>query len=163
MRARRFLAAAFGMVALVGMQDRAVASTPSVRGSGTIVLPAAYGDLAGDTVVFRLHAQSDGTTRGRFNVVHRDDAGGLYGHVIGDITCVSGSEGVVATTGVIRHAWFRDFPGSAVLGMAAAITVADDGPGDLLGFDFEFFDSNIVPCAAVPAAIPVQRGNFVVH
>ena len=66
---------------------------------------------------------------------------------VGDITCVSVSEGFAETTGIIRHAWFRDFPGSLVVDSAVAITVADNGRNDALGFDFEFFEGReILPC-----------------
>jgi hypothetical protein len=96
--------------------------------------------------------------------VHVDDAGGLYAHAVGDITCVSVSDGVAVTTGIIRQAWFRDFPGSLVVGTAVAITVADHGRNDALGFDFEFFEGReILPCEAVPPVIRLARGNFAIR
>jgi hypothetical protein len=129
-----------------------------------ITLPQAYGDVAGDQVLFQLRAQGGQAPPGRFNVVHVDNAGGLYAHAVGDITCVSVSDGVAVTTGIIRHAWFRDFPGSLVVDTAVAITVADNGRNDALGFDFEFFEGReILPCEAVPSVIRLARGNFTIR
>ncbi len=129
-----------------------------------ITLPPQYGDVAGDRVLFQLQAQGGRAPWGTFNVVHVDDAGGLYAHAVGDITCVSVSEGVAVTTGTIRHAWFRDFPGSLVVDTAVAITVADNGKNDALGFDFEFFDGEeILPCDAVPPVIQLARGAFTIR
>jgi hypothetical protein len=167
MRARRFATALVVMSSIVGLgwTDAAGAATgPEVRGAGTITLPAVFGDLAGDRVIFQVHAAGSGpTARGRFTVTHLDDAGGLYGRVEGDITCMTVDGKVAVTTGSIRHAWFRDFPGSAVVGDAVAITVADNGLVDTLGFDFEFFPSMIVPCGAVGSFVKVERGNFIVR
>jgi len=164
MRARWLVVAAGVMVGLVGLGGSVSASpAPSINGSGTITLPAEYGDFAGDPVIFQLQAQGGVSASGRFNVVHLDDAGGLYAHVVGDVTCVSVSEGIAVTTGIIRHAWFRDFPGSQVVDMAVAITVADRGRSDALAFDFEFFGSDIAPCGAISRFIPIDRGNFTVR
>lgn len=169
MRTRRLMATtAVGVMAgLASFGAGAGASPgPSVHGSGTVTLPAEFGELAGDPVVFTLQARGSGATAsGRFNIVHRDDAGGLYAHLVGDVTCTSIADGVAVTTGIIRHAWFRDFPGSLVVGTAVAITVADDGAGDEVGFDFEFFeeDSNIAPCTRVEPFAPVERGDFTVR
>ena len=89
---------------------------------------------------------------------------GLYAHVVGDITCVSASDGVAVTTGIIRHAWFRDFPGSTVVDTGVAITVADSGTSDALGFHFEFFDGReILPCEPLPPVIPLMRGRFTIR
>ena len=129
-----------------------------------ITLPPAYGDLAGDQVLFQLRARGGHAPSGTFNVVHIDDAGGLYAHVVGDITCVSASDGIAVTTGIIRHACFRDFPGSLVVNTGVAITVADDGTSEALGFDFEFFEGReILPCEAMPPVIPVTRGRFTIR
>lgn len=170
MRARRFVTAvsvtAVGvMVSGIGVGGEAWAiRQPAVRGAGTVILPPAFGDFAGDPVSLQVHAAGSGTAAaGRFSVVHRDDAGGLYARAHGEITCMTVADGVAVTTGVIRHAWFRDFPGSSVEGSAVAITVADDGPRDVIGFDFEFFGSTIVPCGAVPPFLVVERGNFTVE
>ncbi len=166
MRARRFLASAIVVVGLVGFTGTAEAVPgPSVSGAGMIILPPEYGDLAGDPVLFQLRAQVGQAGSGTFHVVHLDDAGGLYAHVVGDITCVSVSDGIAVTTGIIRRAWFRDFPGSVVVDTNVAITVADNGRNDAIGFDFEFFDDDSVipPCADVPPGIPVARGNFTVR
>ncbi len=168
MRTGRLVAtmAAGVLAGLVGFGAGAGASPgPSVHGSGMVTLPAAFGDFGGDPVLFQLQAHGSGqTASGRFNVVHRDDDGGLYAHAVGDVTCVSVVDGVATTTGIIRHAWFRDLPGSAVVGMAVAITVADNGTEDVLGFNFEFFDgATIAPCTPVTPFLPVARGDFVVR
>ncbi|MGI8809571.1 MAG: hypothetical protein ACR2KK_17365 [Acidimicrobiales bacterium] len=129
-----------------------------------ITLPPEYGDEAGDQVLFQLVAQSGQAPSGTFNVVHIDDAGGLFAHLVGDLTCVSVADGIAVTTGTIRHAWFRDFPGSLVVGTAVAITVADNGRNDAIGFDFEFFERReIRPCEAVPPVIRLARGNFTIR
>ena len=129
-----------------------------------ITLPSEYGDVAGDQVLFQLRTQGGQAPSGTFNVVHIDDAGGLYAHVVGDITCVSTSDGLAVTTGIIRHAWFRDFPGSLVVNTGVAITVADNGTSDALGFDFEFFDGReILPCEPLPPVIPLTRGRFTIR
>ena len=165
MRARRFVASAVVVVGLAGLGGTAAAfPAPYVSGAGMITLPPEYGDLAGDQVLFQLRTQRGPAPSGTFNVVHIDDAGGLYAHVVGDITCVSVADGIAVTTGVIRHAWFRDFPGSLVVDTDVAITVADNGLNDALGFNFEFFDGEeILPCDAVPPVIPVARGNFTIR
>jgi len=165
MRTRRFLVGAAVVAGLGSFGGAAAASPgPSVSGAGIITLPPEYGDVAGDQVLFQLQAQGGQVPSGTFSVVHVDDAGGLYAHLVGDITCVSVSDGVAVTTGIIRRAWFRDFPGSLVAGTAVAITVADNGRNDAIGFDFEFFDGReILPCEAVPPGIRIARGNFTIR
>ena len=165
MRTRRFLVGAAVAAGLVSFGGAAAASPgPSVSGAGIITLPPQYGDEAGDQVLFQLQAQGGQARSGTFNVVHVDDAGGLFAHAVGDITCVSVSDGVAVTTGIIRHAWFRDFPGSLVVNTGVAITVADNSTGDALGFDFEFFEGReILPCEAVPSVIRLARGNFTIR
>lgn len=129
-----------------------------------ITLPPEYGDEAGDQVLFQLQTQGGKAPSGKFNVVHIDDDGGLYARLTGDITCVSVSDGTAVTTGIIRHAWFRDFPGSLVVNTAVAITVTDNGRNDALGFDFEFFEGEeILPCEAVPPVIRLDRGAFTIR
>lgn len=128
MRTRRFLVGAAVVAGLGSFGGAAAASpAPSVSGAGIITLPPEYGDVAGDQVLFQLQARGGQAPSGTFNVVHVDDAGGLYAHAVGDITCVSVADGVAVTTGIIRHAWFRDFPGSLVVDTSVAITVADNG------------------------------------
>ena len=165
MRARRFLVGAAVAAGLVNLSGAAAASSaPSVSGAGMITLPSQYGDAAGDQVLFQLRAQGGQAPSGTFNVVHIDDTGGLYAHVVGDITCVSTSDGIAVTTGIIWHAWFRDFPGSLVVNTGVAITVADNGTSEALGFDFEFFDGReILPCEAMPPVIPLTRGRFTIR
>ena len=165
MRARRFLAGAAVVAGLGSFGGAAAASPgPAVSGAGVITLPPEYGDVAGDQVLFQLQTRGGQAPSGTFSVVHIDDAGGLYAHAVGDITCVSVSDGVAVTTGIIRHAWFRDLPGSLVVDTAVAITVADNGTNDALGFDFEFFDSReIPPCDTVPPVIRLARGNFTIR
>ena len=165
MRARRFLAGAAVVAGLGGLGGAAAASPgPAVSGAGMITLPPEYGDVAGDQVLFQLRAQGGQTPSGTFTVVHIDAAGGLYAHAVGDITCASVSDGVAITTGTIRHAWFRDFPGSLVVGTAGAIAVADNGTSDAMGFDFEFFDGReILPCEPLPPVIPLTRGRFTIR
>jgi hypothetical protein len=165
MHTRRFVAAVVGIASLVAFApDVAAAPEPSVRGAGIVTLPSWFGDVAGDRVVFGLNARGTGqAATGTFNVVHLDDAGGLYAHANGEVTCVSVADGMAVTTGIIRRAWFRDFPGWDVTGTAAAITVADGGSNDVLGFDFEFFPSSITPCCKVEPFAPVEQGNFTVR
>ena len=127
-----------------------------------ITLSPEYGDVAGDQVLFQLRTQGGQAPSGTFNVVHIDDAGGLYAHAVGDITCVSAS-GVAVTTGIVRHAWFRDFPGSLVVGTAVAITVAANSTNDALGFDFELDGRDILPCEPLPPVIPLTRGGFTIR
>lgn len=125
-----------------------------------MTLPSEYGDFAGDRVLFQLRASGSGElTSGQFNIVHLDDTG-VYAHLVGDVTCLAVTDGLAVATGIIRHAWLQDVPGSAVVGTAAAITVADGGENDVLGFDFEFFESTIAPCGEETPFIPVDRGNF---
>ena len=132
--------------------------------SWVTTLPPEYGDVADDQVLFRLQTHGARAPAGTFSVVHVDHAGGLYAHAVGDITCVSVSDGVAVTTGIIRHAWFRDFPGSLVVDTAVAITVADNGANDAVGFDFEFFDGREIPlCDAVPPVIRLARGDFTIR
>ncbi len=129
-----------------------------------ITLPPEYGDVAGDQVLFQLRTQGGQTPSGTFNIVHIDDDGGLFAHLTGDITCVSVADGIAVTTGIIRHAWFRDFAGALVVDTAVAITVADNGRNDALGFDFEFREGReILPCEAVPPAIRIARGSFTIR
>jgi len=151
-------------VALVGFGGGANASSaPSVNGSGVITLPADYGDFAGDTVLFQLQTYVGGAAVGRFNVVHLDEAG-LYARIVGDLTCVTVANGLAVTTGIARHVFIRDVPGaSEAEGTAIAITVADRGTHDALGFDFEFFGSEIQPCGAITRVIPLAQGDFVVR
>ena len=165
MRVRRFLVGAAVAAGLVAFSGAAAASpAPFVSGAGMITLPPEYGDVAGDWVLFQLRAQGGQAPSGTFNVVHLDDAGGLYAHAVGDITCVSVSDGIAVTTGIIRHAWFRDFPGSLVVNTGVAITVADNGTSDALGFDFEFFEGReILPCEPLPPVIPLTRGGFAIR
>ncbi len=162
MRTRRFLVGAAVVAGLASFSGAAAASpAPSVFGAGMITLPPEYGDVAGDQVLFQLRTRGGQAPSGTFNIVHLDDVGGLYAHVVGDITCVSASDGVAVTTGIIRHAWFRDFPGSLVVNTGVAITVADNVTSDGLGFDFEFFDGRkILPCEPLPPVIPLIRGGF---
>ena len=168
MRVRRFLTATVVAVGVLGFGGGAdAAPTQSVHGSGMVTLPYDFDDAAGDTVRFQVQAQGgDGATRGTFNVVHLDDAGGLYAHAVGDVRCVVVSGGVAYTTGIIRRAWFRDFPGWNVNGTAVAITIADGGRrNDALGFDFEFFGRTIEACQnrQVPGLLPVEAGDFTVR
>ena len=164
MGARRFLVGAAVAAGLASFSGAAAASpAPSVSGAGMITLPSEYGDVAGDQVLFQLRAQGGQAPSGTFNVVHIDDTGGLYAHVVGDITCVSTSDGIAVTTGIIRHAWFRDFPGSLVAGTAVAITVAANSTNDALGFDFELDGRDILPCEPLPPVIPLTRGGFTIR
>lgn len=165
-----FLAAAAVTVGSISPGGAAEAApTPSVHGSGMVTLPAPIfdDDVAGDPVRFQLQAQGAGpATRGTFNVVHLDDAGGLYAHVMGDVTCLSVVDGVAYTTGIIRKAWLRDYPDLDLEGTAAAITVADRGTAtDVIGFNFEFFGSTIQPCQNhdVDPFLPIETGNFTVR
>ena len=167
MNAWQFLAAAAVTVGLSTPGGAAEAvPAPSVHGSGMVTLHAPFfdEDVAGDHVRFQLQAQGAGAaTKGTFNVVHLDDAGGLYAHVMGDVTCVTIVDGVAYTTGIIRKAWLREYPDLNLQGTAAAITVADGGTAnDVLGFDFEFFGSTIRPCQNhdVRPFLPVESGNF---
>lgn len=165
MRTRRFLVGAAVVAGLGSFSGAATASPgPSVSGAGMITLPPEYGDEAGDQVLFQLQAQGGAAPSGTFNVVHVDDAGGLFAHVVGDITCVSVSDGIAVTTGIIRRAWFRDFPGDLVVNTGVAITVADNGKNDALGFDFEFREGReIQPCEWVPPIIRLARGNYTIR
>jgi hypothetical protein len=165
MRARRFVAAVVSVVIVVGLASSAGAGlAPSVKGAGIVTLPSWFGDVAGDRVVFELNTHGSGEqATGRFSVVHLDHEGGLYAHAVGEVTCVSVVDGIAVTTGVIQRAWFRDFPGWDVAGTAAAITVADGGANDILGFDFEFFESSITPCGKVEPFASVDHGNFTVR
>lgn len=166
---RQWLRAAVAMIAagfvVFGPAAAArAAAVPAVGGSGVIILPPSLGDVAGDPVQFSLFATGSGpSARGTFTVVHVDDAGGVYAYGVGDITCASFANGVASTTGVFRQSWFRDFPGWNVNGTAAAITVADRGTSDALGFDYEFLGSTITPCQDVPPVLPVVRGDFIVR
>lgn len=168
MRAGRFLMAAGVIAGVIVTGGRAEAATPSsVHGSGRVTLPSEFGDFVGDPVRFTLQARDrNGATQGTFNVVHLDDAGGMYAHIVGDVTCVSVADGVAYTTGIVRKAWLRDSPGIDLQGTAAAITVADGGmANDVIGFDFEFFESTIQPCQnrSVPPFLPVETGGFTVR
>lgn len=164
MRVRRFIAGAAAAASLASLGGAAAASAaPSVSGAGKITLPPQYDDVAGDQVLFRLRTQGGQTPSGTFHIVHMDDDGGLFARLTGDITCVSISGGIAATTGFIRHAWFRDFPGSIVVDTAVAITVADNGRNDALGFDFAFREGReILPCEVVPPAIRLAAGGFTI-
>jgi len=168
MNAWRLLAAAGVTVGLITPGGAAGATpAPSVQGSGRVTLSAAYDELAGDPVRFQLQARGvGGATRGTFNVVHLDAAGGLYAHFEGDVTCASIVGGVAYTTGIIRKGWLREYPDLNLQGSAAAITVSDGGrTNDVLGFDFEFFGSTIQPCQnrKVGPGLPVESGNFIVR
>ena len=165
MRGRRLATAAslvLGLVGFTGAAGAAPAASASVAGAGWVTLPSDYGDFAGDKVLFQVHAQDGRTVAGAFNVVHLDDAG-VYAHLVGEVQCVSVSNGVAVTTGIIRQGWIRDLPGADLRNLAVAITVADEGADDRLAFDFEFFGSTIQPCGALSPWIPVDRGNFVVR
>ncbi len=153
------------MVSVVGFASSAGAAPAlSMNGAGMVTLPSWFEDVAGDRVVFELNTQGSGElATGRFSVVHLDDQGGLYAYASGEVTCVSVVDGVAVTTGVIRRAWFRDFPGWDVAGTAVAITVVDRGTNDVLGFDFEFFESSITPCGKVEPFVSVDHGNFTVR
>ncbi len=132
--------------------------------TGFITLPPAAGELAGDPIRFSVYAIGNGeSARGSFAIVHLDDAGGLYAYVVGDITCASFAGDVAMTTGVIRGSWFRDFPGRDVSGTDVAITVADRGADDALGFDYEFLGSTITPCEERTPVFPIERGGFAVR
>ena len=79
MRTRRFLVVAAVVAGLASFNGAAAASPgPSVSGAGMITLPSQYGDVAGDRVLFQLQAQGGRAPCGTFNVVHVDDARGLY-------------------------------------------------------------------------------------
>ncbi len=87
MRTRLFPVGAAVVAGLGSFGEAAAASpSPSVSGAGIITLPPEYGDVAGDQVLFQLQAQGGQAPSGTFNVVHVDDAGGLYAHAVGDIT-----------------------------------------------------------------------------
>ena len=88
---------------------------------------------------------------------------GLYAHLVGEVTCLSVVDGVAVTTGNVQRAWFRDFPGWDITGTAAAITVADGGVTDVLGFDSEFFMRSITRCGRVEPFVVVEKGNFTVR
>ena len=157
---------ALGVVTMMVGAGAGAAEPPSgaVRGAGTVTLPPAFDDTAGDRVTFEVAASGRGTdARGHFTVVHVDDRGGLYARAQGEITCLTVADGVAVATGVIRHAWFRDFPGASVEGTSATITAADNGGADTIGFAFEFFPATIVACRGVPPFVPVERGNFSVR
>lgn len=145
------------------------AAAPSVHGSGRVILPAPFfdADVAGDPVRFQVQAQGQGVAaRGTFNVVHLDDEGGLYAHIVGDVTCLNVVRGVAYTTAIIRKAWLREYPDLNLQGTAAAITVSDGGTTtDVLGFDFEFFGRPVQPCESldVQPFLPVDSGNFTVR
>lgn len=133
-----------------------------------VILPAPFfDDVAGDPVRVQLQVQdSPSGTQGTFNIVHLDDAGGLYAHIVGDVNCASIVDGVAFTTGIIRKAWVGGRPALDLHGTAAAITVGDGGvSGDGLGFSFEFFGRPIQPCQQqeVPPFLPVDSGNFTVR
>ena len=169
MHAWRFLAAAAVTVGSITPGAAAdAAPAPSVHGSGRVILPAPFfeDDVAGDPVRFQVQAQGHGgAAQGTFNVVHLDDQGGPYAHIVGDVTCLSVVGGVAYTTGIIRKAWLRDYPELNLQGTAAAITVSDGTTGDVLGLDFEFFGSTIQPCQNhnVHPFILVDSGDFTVR
>lgn len=126
-----------------------------------IILPS--GPRAGDQLLFQLRAEGGQAQSGTFRVVHIDDGGGLFATVAGDITCVHVDSGIAVTTGIIRQAWFRDFDASGFVGTDVAITVADEGSNDTLGFDFQFLDGVAIPaCEKVPPVHPLV-GNFIIH
>ncbi len=165
MRTRRFAAAVVGLLGLLGATSPAGATPgPSLHGSGSVTLPAGFDDAAGDSVRFVVNARGSGDqATGTFNVVHLDDAGGLYAHLLGEVTCLSVVDGVAVTTGIVQRAWFRDFPGWDITGTAAAITVADGGVTDVLGFDFEFLMHSITPCGRVEPFVVLEKGSFTVR
>ena len=165
MRTRRFAAAVVGLLGLLAATSPAGATPgPSLHGSGSVTLPVGFDDATGDSVRFVVNARGHGDqATGTFTVVHLDDAGGLYAHLVGEVTCLSVVNGVAVTTGIVQRAWFRDFPGWDITGTAAAITVADGGVTDVLGFDFEFFMHSITPCGRVEPFVVVEKGNFTVR
>lgn len=165
MLGRRFAAAAVGFLGLVGSTSPAAALPgPSLHGSGAVTLPAGFDESTGDHVRFVVNARGSGEqATGTFNVVHLDDTGGLYAHLLGDVTCLAVVDGVAVMTGIVRRAWFRDYPGWDVTGTAAAITVADGDVHDMLGFDFEFFEHSITSCGRVEPFVVVEKGNFIVR
>ena len=166
MHTRRFAAAVVGLLlGLLGATSPAGATPgPSLHGSGSVILPAGFDDATGDSVRFVVNARGSGDqATGTFNVVHLDDAGGLYAHLLGEVTCLSVVDGVAVMTGIVRRAWFRDFPGWDITGTAAAVTVADGGATDTLGFDFEFLMHPITPCGRVEPFVVVEKGNFTVR
>jgi len=125
MRTRRFAAAVVGLLGLLAATSPAGATPgPSLHGSGSVTLPVGFDDATGDSVRFVVNARGHGDqATGTFTVVHLDDAGGLYAHLVGEVTCLSVVNGVAVTTGIVQRAWFRDFPGWDITGTAAAITL----------------------------------------
>ncbi len=166
---RVFMAAAVTVGSITPGAAAEAAPAPSLHGSGMVTLPAPFfdDDVAGDPVRFQVQAQGHGeAAQGTFNIVHLDDEGGLYAHIVGDVTCLSVVGGVAYTTGIVRKAWLREYPGLNLQGTAAAITVSDGSTTtDVLGFDFQFFGSTIAPCQTrqVPPFLPVEAGNFTVR
>jgi hypothetical protein len=137
-------------------------ASDSVVGAGSGVLPAAFGPLAGDRLHVSLTVQ--GSSPGRFQILHEGKDGGVKAKLTGTIDCVTVSGTTAYVSGTITQGRVTEAPGFDPAGQTAAITVADNGTADQAGVDLSFFGSphSIAPCEAVYPYMAIDRGNFTV-
>ncbi|MDQ1727846.1 MAG: hypothetical protein QOK14_1891 [Frankiaceae bacterium] len=141
----------------------APASTqPSVTAGGGDLLPAQFGEFAGDRVQLDVtaHQRPDGSPQGRFSYVHHN-APGVLARGSGIVTCLTVNADRAVVTGVITEGAFRG--GGDPSGEIATFTLVNNGTTDVAGFAFSFRDGPLVPCAPGPTFLVLSQGSITVR
>jgi hypothetical protein len=139
---------------LAGLPAAAAAPNPQVRGQGSGVY--LHPPFTGDRVDIALDAQG---ASGRFEVTHVDKFGKVFDHLLGVVTCVSVSGATAFTSGTITAAEAPELAGDLV-GKSLAITIVDDGNGDLVGLSFPL--DQMSPCSPWPLNMVIDRGSYTI-
>jgi hypothetical protein len=162
------VASAFLALGVVTAAASAAPPSPSVTGSGNVVLPSGFPVAAfvGDTVQIELSARHlpDGSIQGEFNFHHHSRNGGLVADLHGTVTCLNVVGNRANATGIVDHGQLFLNPAFNPAGQVVALSAVDNDP-DRVGFDLSFFPGphSIAPCQPAPFLLPVASGNFEIH
>jgi len=151
MSASRRIAVAGALAGLALVPTSAAGAAPEVTGGGAGTFPE--GPFAGDRVQLNV------TASGRFDVVHKSSAGGVFAHLASTLDCVDVDGGSATMTGVITHG-YDDF-GIDPVGYRISIHVVDGEP-DVLGLNVQFLSGDpLQACTGSPLfLLPVSEGGF---
>ena len=139
---------------LAGVPSAAAAPTPQVKGQGSGIY--LHPPFTGDRVEITLEAHGGG---GRFEVTHVDKFGKVFDHLTGDVKCLSVRGTSAFTSGTITAAQAPELAGDLV-GKSLAITIVDDGAGDLVGLSFPL--DQIPACSPWPLNMVIDRGSYTI-
>lgn len=144
------------VTALVASAGGATATpAPSVTGGGA-------GPLDSDRVQVQLTARgTDGTAKGRFNIVHHTPDG-IFAHLAGEVDCLAVTGPTAVVTGTITEGF--DDLGIDPIGERVSLVIRDQRV-DSVGMDVSFVSGHaIAPCSAEPILrVVIDDGNFEVR